>query len=212
MTQPVISTTSPTALWLAEALRDSIIMGTLPPDETIKGEEVAETYRVEASFVCEAFKLLAIKGWVDMDSDRGVVISPLTAKEAVTLFESRAALEIKAVRESFPKLTQDQITAAEAALLALKESFEEDRQKAHVAYHLALYAAADPFLLERVEQKIREAERYLCFERTVLNTSDADCAEHLALLHAARARDVERATRIIEAHLTQFGRTIAQKL
>ena len=46
----------------------------------------------------------------------------------------------------------------------------------------------------------------------MLYSTKEECAEHLALLHAARARDVDRAVRVIEAHLTCGGRSIAKRL
>lgn len=203
---------SSTALWLAEALRDGIIMGALPPNEVIHPKKIEEAYQVEADFVEEAFALLAGKGWISANDKGEMVVSPLTAKEAIALFESRTPLEVEAARKSFPNLSQEQIAAADAAHLALKSAPEDDRAEAHIAFHLALYAAADPDLLKLVEEKIRAVERYLCFERAILRSTEGECAEHLALLHAARARDVERAVRVIETHLSHGSRLIAQKL
>lgn len=212
MHRPTKPNTSSTGLWLAETLRHAIIMGTLPPDEIILADEVAASYEVEANVVHEVFTLLKRDGWIDSVNDRRAVVSTLRAKDAIKLFESRAALEVKAARQSFPKLTEDQIHTAENAHRALEESVEEDRSNAHVGFHLALYAAADSALLEQVEQKIRASERFLCFKRTVLNEVGPEHAEHLAFLHAARIRDVDRAMRIIDAHISNCGRLIAQKL
>lgn len=212
MTHPPVDCPSSTALWLAEALRDGIIMGALPPNEVIPRERVEETYRVEAGCVDEAFKLLAGKGWITANDQGEMVVSPMTAKEAVALFDTRVPLEIEAVRQSFPKLSHEQIAAADAAHLTLKAASEDDRPEAHIAFHLALYAAADPDLLREVEEKIRSVERYLCFERAILRSTKGECAEHLDLLHAARARDVDRAVRVIETHLNHGCELIAQQL
>lgn len=187
-------------------------MGALPPNEVIHREKVEETYRVDPEFVEEAFKLLAGKGWIAANESGEMVVSPMTAKEATILFDTRTPLEVEAARQSFPKLSREQIAAADAAHLNLKASSEDDRAEAHIAFHLALYAAADPELLKLVEEKIRAVERYLCFERAILRSTEGECAEHLALLHAARARDVERAIRVIEKHLSHGSQLIAQRL
>ncbi len=212
MRRPPTRHASSTALWLAETLRHAIIMGTLPPDEVILVDEIAESYEVKTTVVHEVFALLKRDNWIDSVSNRSAVVSPLRAKDAIQLFESRAELEVEAARQSFPKLTKDQVLAAEAAHSALENAIVEDRSNAHVAFHLALYAAADEALIRAVEERIRASERYLCFKRAVLNEVGAEHAEHLALLHAARVRDVARAERIIDAHISNCGRLIAQKL
>lgn len=212
MHRPSKRNASSTALWLAEVLRHAIIMGTLPPDEVVRVDEIAESYEVRADIVREVFALLKRADWIESVSTHSAVVAPLRAKDAIQLFESRAALEVEAAQQSFPELTEHQIAAAEEAHRALENAIDEDRLNAHVNFHLALYAAADASLLEQVEQKIRASERYLCFKRTVLNDRGAEHAEHLAFLHAARVKDVKRAVRIIDAHIANCGRLIAQTL
>lgn len=212
MHRPSKRNASSTALWLAEVLRHAIIMGTLPPDEVIRADEIASSYEVKTQVVREVFALLERDEWIESVTPRTAVVSSLRAKDVIQLFESRAALEVEAARQSFPKLTEDQIEIAAQAHRMLEEAIDEDRSNAHVNFHLALYAAADASLLEQVEQKIRASERYLCFKRAVLNDQGAEHAEHLAFLHAARVRDVNRAVRIIDAHIANCGRLIAQTL
>ncbi len=212
MHRPPKRTTSSTALWLAEVLRHAIIMGTLPPDEVIHADEISKSYEVKADVVREVFALLKRDDWVGSVSNRSAVVAPLRAKDAIQLFETRARLEVKAAQQSFPELTEDQIAAAEEAHLTLENAIDEDHSQAHISFHLSLYAAAETSLVEQVEQKIRASERYLCFKRAVLNDAGAEHAEHLAFLHAARAKDVERAVRIIDAHIANCGRLIAQTL
>lgn len=187
-------------------------MGTLPPDEEILADKLAESYEVRIKIVHEVFALLKRDNWIHAVSNRRAIVSPLLAEDVVELFKARAALEVEAAQQSFPKLTKEQIAAAEKAHRALEDAVEEDRSDAHIAFHLALYAGADRSLLEAVEEKIRACERYLCFKRAVLNDVGAEHAEHLAFLHAARVKDVARAARLIDAHISNCGWLIAQKL
>ena len=212
MRRPPIRNASSTALWLAETLKHAIIMGTLPPDETLQADELAETYEVGLTVVHEVFAILKRDNWVRAAGNRRAVVSPLRAEDVLEVFEARAALEVEAARQSFPNLTNQQIAAAERAHRALEDAVTEERAEVHAAFHLALYAAAEPSLLEAVEQKIQACERYLCFKRAVLNDVGAEHTEHLAFLNAARVKDAEHATRLIAAHISNCGRLIAQKL
>ncbi len=189
-----------------------MVMGTLPPDELVLAKDISENYDKGLETVQKAFAILESDGWIKDVKAESAVVSTLKANDAIELFETRVTLEVEAARQSFPNLTQAHIAAAESAHRTLEHCLEEDRADAHVAFHLALYAAAEQSLLKQVQQKIKESERYLYFKRMLLTETGSEQLEHVAFLRAARVRDVERAVRIVNTHISSCGHLIAEKL
>jgi len=202
-----------TGLWLFEQLRAAIIRGDYPGGEPIRQEDIAERFNVSRMPVREAMRLLEAEGLVTKQPHRGAVVAQLDADDALELFQIRAVLEGLAVRRSFSALTDEQVVAIERAHDALEQADAAEKQARHSEFHLSLYAAAGPRLQKMVSDQLDAARRYhLRFGRPGMEVSDRDRAEHLALIEAARRRDVETAFNIITAHAGDSGVSISRSI
>ncbi len=197
--------------WLVAQLREAIISGKLEAGSAIRQDMLAEKYEVSRMPVRQALDMLAAEGWVVQRPHRGAVVADLNAEDVVELFELRASLEKLAIARSFPKLTDDQIADIEEAWSVFKAG-QGDSLVLHQQFHLALHAAAGPRLIRLLIQQLDAAQRYLRFETSEIQNSDADEAEHLALIEAAKDRDVKKGIEVLEAHIAEGGHGIAEKI
>lgn len=197
--------------WLVERLREAIIAGELPANSAIRQEELAETYGVSRMPVRQALDILAVEGWVDLRPHRGAVVAALDPEDAIELFDLRLSLETLAIERSFPALTDAQKAQIERAWNALRNR-EGDVPALHQSLHMALYVAAGPRVMRLVLQQLDAVQRYLRFESSALQVSEADDQEHADLVAAALAGDVETGVRVLREHISGGGRGIARKL
>jgi DNA-binding GntR family transcriptional regulator len=202
-----------TSQWLFDELRAAVIRGDYKAGQPIRQEEVAEKYNVSRMPVREVMRLLEAEGLVEQRPHRGAVVAELDADDALELFEMRATLEALGVRRSFPRLNNNHIKAIEEAHQALEKARRSETVVKHRDFHLSLYAAAGPRLQKVIGDQLDAAQRYhLRFGRPGMEVSADDRREHIALVEAARRRDVDAAVKIVEKHVGGGGSSIAQSI
>jgi DNA-binding GntR family transcriptional regulator len=197
--------------WLVDRLRQAIISGEIPANQAIRQEEIAATYQVSRMPVRQALDILAVEGWIEQRPHRGAVVTPLDPEDALELFEVRTALEILAIRRSFPHLSAEQRDTIKKAWDALVDE-KGDSFILHQSFHLALYAAAGPRILRLVMQQLDAVQRYLRYEQSYARNAGADRAEHEALMAAALSGDAESGVAVLQEHVSDGGRAIADSL
>jgi DNA-binding GntR family transcriptional regulator len=102
--------TPPTLNALAfDAIRDSIIHGTLTPEKIYSEQVLASELGISKTPVHDALIKLQIRGFINILPQRGFVINTLDHKSICDLFEFREALERAVVRHITPKITDAQL-------------------------------------------------------------------------------------------------------
>ena len=208
-----IETRPPTTnQWLVDAIRHAIILGECAAGQAIRQEEFAARYQVSRMPIREALRTLSAEGWVQLVPNKGAYVIPLEPQDAIELFESRAALEAVAAKESVERLSKEQSAHAQQAQARLSTALEEEYFEAHKAFHLSLYQAATPRLQQLISQLMDASERYLRFESKTMTVSRADRKEHAAMLDAAMHRQVDKLAEMLQEHVADAGRDIAKRL
>lgn len=199
--------------YVTDVLREAIVGGVIPEGTPLRQDELAERFKVSRMPVREALRLLESQGLVDFQPHKGAVVAALRTDEVVEIFETRAALEVLAVRRSIPLLPNETLSEAASLLEDLETETElVQRMRLHRRFHLSLYSRAGARLLQLVEGQFNAADRYLRIESVEMNNSSEDLDEHRALLAACRRRDVKRAVAILGPHIEEGGRELAAKL
>src|ERR1700753_1885586 len=78
---------------IADALRDAICGGEIPPGAPLKQDEIAAEFSVSHTPVREALKALVSEGLATLHHTRGFFVSDLSSAVARELMEFRAVLE-----------------------------------------------------------------------------------------------------------------------
>jgi DNA-binding GntR family transcriptional regulator len=195
--QPARTTQS----WVADDLRDRIIVGTIPVGARLRQVDVATEFKVSTTPVREAFRTLATEGLVQIDEHRGVVVRRLTLEECVELQELIIVVESDNLLHSVPKIdkpTLDQADTICRRMVRGGKQYPLLNRELHLTLarpsgrQRAVQLLADMLTLSALH--VREDSRRIAGRR------DQSRHEHQALVAAARAGDAEGAAEILRQH------------
>ena len=191
---------------IASEIRSAVLSGEMRPGMRIRQELLAAHFGASRIPVREALKQLENEGLVVMAPNRGAWIADVDSEESIEIYKIREAVEPLALGESVPNLTDDEIEALDRTVHELEHiTVFEDYIRLDREFHLRTYAGARmPQLLAMVERFWNSTQhfrrRFLedVYARHGLPFSDP---QHLLLMDAIRARDVEAAQVMIRLHI-----------
>lgn len=210
------------AVIVYEQLRTGILnSGQYRPGERLKPADLCLQYNVSVSVVREALGLLAAKGLVKIDRNRGFHVTPLSLEALRHVTEARLVTEGGALRLSVQRgdVAWESMVLAAHHRLSSEPIFHagerpvrnEGWARAHLAFHRALIAGCgNPVLLDAALQLSDTAELYRAWAAPAGRETNRDVeGEHRALLDAALAHDAGRAVEVFEEHITRTCRILA---
>lgn len=110
----------PTAVVIADQLRESIITGGFSPGDQVNEAQVASQLNVSRGPVREALQRLVQEGLLVSRPNRGVFVQRLTMRDVAEVYEAREVIECAAA-EIITKFTPAQRDATAARLTAIVE-------------------------------------------------------------------------------------------
>ncbi len=189
---------------LAE-LRRMLITGELAPGTPVRQDALAERLGVSRLPLREALKVLEGEGHVVYAAHRGYVVAELSVDDLVEVYRIRSLLEDDAVRHAVPRLAATDLDT----LAALVDDVEAAGRAGDLAtitaanrrLHFALFEASG---MPRMVRMIRVLWDATDVYRSVYFGDDTNRArvdaEHREVLDALRARDSQRAVRLLAEH------------
>ncbi|GLY51180.1 GntR family transcriptional regulator [Lentzea sp. NBRC 102530] len=187
---------------VADVIREAIFEGAYPPGTALREVELAEVLEVSRGPVRDALKELEREGLVRTEWHKGSTVAVLSAKDVAELDSLRGALEVLAV---------ERVVAVDASLdeIALAAEKMERADTPHemvrcdIAFHDAVYAAADHARLAQAWDAIRSQVHLFLLTRVALS-SDGYLQqirdEHRDLVAALRLGNVEGALKLFAEH------------
>ncbi|MEU5083224.1 MULTISPECIES: GntR family transcriptional regulator [Streptomyces] len=188
---------------ILDALRTALVTGDLRPGEVYSAPVLGERFGVSATPVREAMQQLALEGAVEVVPNRGFRVVERGARELAELAEVRALIEVPVIvrlARTVPAerwaglrpLAQETVRAAATGCPAAYA--ESDR-----AFHGALLALAGNEQLVRIAEDLHRRAQWPPVRRGRAALV-ADAAEHVALLDALTAGDVEGVRGLVRRH------------
>jgi DNA-binding GntR family transcriptional regulator len=203
MSRPGIIQRQTTVTLVADELRRRILSGALAEGQQLRQEALAADLGVSRIPIREALRQLEAEGFVAIASHRGAVVSKLSLDEIAELFELRIRLETWLLELAIPRMTEDDLAQAEAALEAMISNRKIENWGAlNWDFHAALYApAARPATL-RILRRINEnTDRYIRLQISLTSGQLKAHREHKELLQLCRAGNAARAVAALEQHI-----------
>jgi DNA-binding GntR family transcriptional regulator len=199
---------------IAHSLSDRIVRGLLSPGERLMQDHIADEFQASHVPVREAFRKLEAQGFVVSKPRCGVRVSDLDPGTVVEVTEMRAAMESLALSHAFPRLREADLDAARQALVEGEASGEiAVWEAANRRFHLAITApCAMPRLMALIGDLHRSDARFLFATWKELDWQPRSATEHRAILDAVTKRDGEGARVLLEAHVLEAGRALAERL
>ncbi|HTO49403.1 MAG TPA: GntR family transcriptional regulator [Burkholderiales bacterium] len=189
-----------------ERLRDMIVQGDLAPGAKLVERVLCERLGVSRTPLREAIKRLASEGLVELQPNRGAIVTPLTLEQVRETFAVMGALEALAGQLACRNITDAQLAEIRALHFEMLACHARGDLagyfRCNQAIHLAIVAAGGNGTLAAT---YRHLNAHVLRARYMANLSrerwDRAVAEHEAMLNALAARDGERLQRLLSEHL-----------
>lgn len=191
-------------------IREAIIAGHIAEEEPIRQDEIAKLFNVSKIPVREALKQLEAEGLVEFKKNRGATVTRISEEELAQIFEVRALLETKLIRLAVPNMTEETYQRAEEICHAFIDATDIGQWTSlNWQLHACLYEPAQrPYMLSLIRSIYDKIERYLRLQMSISVGKVRADQEHLEIVKACKAKDVELAAELIEAHIN----TVCQAL
>ena len=207
---------------LLSQLRNEIITGRLPPDERLVLSTLCEQFDAGQTPLREALLRLASEGLVVQEEQRGFSVAPVSRAELLDLTASRAEVDALALRwsiENGDDYWEAQLLGAFHRLQkgnklnADGHSIDMDWQERHTGFHSALVAACPNQVMLQLRAMLYErSDRYRHLSVRYLRMPRDDRGEHEALMHAALARDIPQAEKLIKQHIFHTSKVLLEEM
>lgn len=194
---------------ILDALRTALVAGELTPGEVYSAPALGDRFGVSATPVREAMQQLATEGAVEVVPNRGFRVIERGARELAELAEIRALIEVPVLlrlartvpAERWAELRPLAEETARAAASGCRAAYAESDR----AFHRAILALAGNEQLVQIAQDLhRRAQWPLVGGPATRARADlmTDAAEHLTLLEALIAGDLDAARSLVRDHFT----------
>lgn len=199
---------------LRESIEEEIATGRLLPGTHLDEVELATRFKVSRTPIREALNLLLGEGLIESRPRRGAVVAQVSPPRLIEMFEVMAELEAMCARLASRRITDEELTALEAAHEACRGAAETRDTDAYFyaneRFHYALYTAShNTFLFEQAAALQRKLRPYRRLQLRVRNRLSGSFEEHQAILDALRAGDTERAVSSVRNHVVVQGERFA---
>lgn len=192
---------------VAEALRRDITSGKLAPGSWIVQESLAEQFGMSRIPIREALKTLEAEEYITYVPHSGYRVAKLGLDELLEVFRLRDILEAELIRDAMPMVTGDIID------LMRQEMDEMDRAVAaddlialglaNRRFHFLTFESSGLARTRRIVTQLwNTADAYRPLYAHLLDPTKVN-TEHVLLVDAFVARDVERAVAINHEHRLQ---------
>ncbi|GAB2856499.1 GntR family transcriptional regulator [Actinocorallia aurea] len=198
-----------------ERVRQQIISGELRPGQRLIERELSEALRVSRVPLRAALPQLEADGLIKILPRRGAIVTELSMRDAVELFEMWEVLEVMAARRAARNAAAGGGAPALAASIdraqrAIEAGDAEAAARETNDFHRQLHALADHRLLGGVMQFLES--RQLRLARLVGKQGGDELAEHRRIYEAVREGDEELAAALVFTHIAQLRRAAVAEL
>ena len=190
---------------IVEHIFEAIIEQRLPPGTKLSESALCDAFGVGRMRIRRSLLLLASREVVDLRANRGAFVASPTAEQAAEIFEARLILE-----PDIARLAVERATDADLDMLArhLEEEYEAHRQgrrneaiRLSGQFHVHLcQIAGNSVMLRMMKELVTRTSLIIGIYGApgMVNCRDDD---HAAIADAIRARDADKASRMMRLHL-----------
>lgn len=197
----------PTASDLAyAAIRDLILRTELKPGQVLSESAMSARLQVGRTPLRDALRLLSHDGLVVIEPRRGTMVAPLTISDLEAIFEVRIAIEsviadAAAARVSAPDIADIERLAEQAAANTSAESDTGLDEQLHAK---VAAISRNRFLVDFHKRLRDESLRFRFLTSSGIDTKDDQSAFFLGVRDSLAARDRERLSGLLVAHVDEF--------
>jgi DNA-binding GntR family transcriptional regulator len=190
--------------YVYQNLREAILNGLLDPGTMLNQAEIAEKLRISRMPVRDALKMLAQEGLVRLVLHRGARVTHFSDRDIQEIYAIRKILEGYAVREAIPHINKAVISRLEKINRAIEQNSRKGKVDAMIKeneqFHLLLYEGCkNRKLLELLKNLWSSYPKRIFWQ--IHGRAEQVVHQHNEILAAVKAKDANRAQKLIQAHL-----------
>jgi DNA-binding GntR family transcriptional regulator len=194
----------------ADEIRQRILDGRYMDGHQLRQDRLAEELGISRIPIREAFVLLEGEGLVRIVPHRGAVVASLSAEEIDELFQLRALLEPRLLRQSVPLLGERDFAELAVILdeydLALRLGRTARWGELNSRLHSCLYKhASQPRTASIVNTLLQGTDRYTRMQLALTDGVNRAHREHTELVDLCRSGRVEQACALLGDHILNAG-------
>ncbi len=198
---------------IAQGLRRDILSAKLPAGAALRQDAIAASFGVSHIPVREALKILAEQGLVTIEPHRGARVTTYSAELIVSTLETRALLEVYALRLSAPRLGVADLDEAEAIVDAIARSPKRKNwAERNAEFHRILYGRCDNSVALRYIGSLNEQPWASAISREITSSIETSNDEHRELIRFLRAGKVNEACELLHSHIVASRETVERAL
>lgn len=191
-----------------ETIKELIINNTYKPGVVLQIDKLAGEFGVSTTPVREALLRLEGVGLVNIERNKGAVVTQVSEKLSSYVWEFRSLLEARVARDAAIQCTESEIDEVEAKLQKVFEHPEDFDvyQESDVALHCLLSSHTEnPLILESLANLSVHARRIRYFaEKGPFREEVIEqvTREHSEIIAALRQHDPDLVESVVNRHLT----------
>lgn len=201
-----------------EKIRHALMDGTWAPGERLAPVALAARFDTSTTVVREALTRLVGENLIEARHNRGFFVPELSLQEFRDLTELRCVTETLALRLSLERgdiAWETELLAAHHQLVRTPRRHPDQRMNeawrvAHWGFHHALIAACGCEAMLRISAMLSHStDLYRAWAAAAPGATRRNVEhEHQALLEAALARDVDKASTLLRQHFEETARLV----
>lgn len=197
--------------YVYRSLRRAILNGAFKPGSFLNQAELAEQLRVSRMPIRDAINMLAREGLVRIILHKGAKVTHFSPQDIQEIFAIRKILEGFAIREATPHIKRDLLSRLEE----INRNISKHAQKGDVdamikeneRFHLLLYEPCqNQRLVELIQNLWSSYPKRIFWE--IKGRAEEVVNQHKEILSAVRARNAEKAEKLIQANLVQSPKAL----
>ncbi len=191
---------------IADAIIRAVVEHRLPPGTRLGEDDLGATFGVSRTIVRAALRMLARDAIVTIRPNRGAAIASPSVAEARQVFHARRVIETALIREAAAMVQAGDIATLRLHLAEEDRALRDGDRPAAIRlsgdFHLRIAAIPKQEVLAAFLRELisRSALVIALYGRT--GASQCGTHDHADLVDALRARDGERAARLMAEHLS----------
>ena len=189
---------------IVQEIEYGIMVGEFHRKERLVENDLMQRFSVGRGIIRDALKILADRGLVSRNENKGATVFDLSAKEIRDLYFLRSKLEGIAGELAFPRITAKEIQE----MSRLKEKLEKhnivDRKlvKLHEAFHEIIFkGSGNDFLFRQIERLISLAGPVRYFTYTNPGLREKSMREHDEMIQSLKKKNREKFIGLCQNHM-----------
>jgi len=191
-------------------LKKLILQGKYEAGRLLRQDELAGQFGTSRIPVREALRRLEAEGLIQIELNRGAIVTSTSFEDVLEMLEIRIALESHALRLAIPRMTAEDFQSAASLLKDYdKEPSARGWSEMNLRFHEILYAPCNlPKLLGLIRSNNAHIGRFTRVRLSIAAGREAPQREHYQILKACMHGNTEEAVSLLKHHISQTQKSV----